>query len=114
MSTQTSSMTPLRVAIIVLTIATALTHIWLIFPDAVFIANGLGYLVLLGALYLPIPQLDRFRSSIRWALIGYTALTIGLWLGFGSRTPIGFINKANELVLITLLLIEARQARRRT
>ncbi len=111
MAAQPHVMTPLRVAIIVATIATALTHISLLFPDVVFILNGLGYLVLLGMLYLPIPQLERFRPLIRWVLIGYTALTIGLWLAFGSRTPVGFVNKANELVLIVLLLLEARQSR---
>lgn len=105
--------TPLRVAIVLLTIATALTHITLVFPDPIFILNGLGYLGLLGALYLPIPQLARYRPQIRWALIAYTALTIVLWLAFGSRILIGYLNKLNELVLLVLLVLEARRERAR-
>jgi hypothetical protein len=100
----------LRVGIIGLAIVTAVIHISLLFPDPVFILNGLGYLALVGALYLPIPMLARWRPYVRWLLIGYTALTILLWLAFGSRTPIAYISKAAELLLIVLLLIEQRRA----
>ena len=41
--------------------------------------NALGYLGLLAALPLPIPQLARFRPITRWALVDYAALTIALW-----------------------------------
>lgn len=100
----------IRAGIIVLTVATALTHISLLFPDPVFILNGLGYLVLLGALYLPIPLLVPYRRQIRWLLIGYTLLTILLWLAFGSRILIGYLNKLNEIVLIALLWLEQRRS----
>lgn len=100
----------IRAGIIALTLATALIHISLLFPDPVFIMNGLGYLGLLGGLYLPLPQLARWRGLIRWGLIGFTALTIVLWLAFGSRIPIAYVDKAIELALIALLLIEARRA----
>ena len=67
---------PLQWGIILLTIATAGIHISLLFPDVLFILNGLGYLTLLAALYLPIPALANYRSLIRWVLMGFTALTI--------------------------------------
>jgi hypothetical protein len=64
--------------IFLLTLATAYIHLFLAlsatpyyglnFGVILFILNGLGYLVLLGALQLPIPQLRRFRSLARWAL----------------------------------------------
>lgn len=101
----------LRYGIILLTLGTAITHISLMFPDPIFILNGLGYLALLAGLYLPFPWLDRWRRQIRWALIGYTALTIVLWLAIGSRIPIAYVNKVNELLLIALLVIEDRRAR---
>ena len=41
----------LRIGIVVLTLATALIHLQLNFPDPVFILNGLGYLTLLAALF---------------------------------------------------------------
>ncbi len=101
---------PLRVGIVLLTLATALIHLQLAFPDPTFILNGLGYLTLLAALYLPIPQVARYRSMVRWALIGYTALTIFLWVLLGARTPIGYVDKIIEILLILLLLIEARRS----
>lgn len=107
---RTTTDTALQAGIVTLTLGTAFTHLQLNFPDPVFILNGLGYLTLLAALYLPMPQLDNYRNLVRWALIGYAALTIFLWVLVGARTPIGYVNKLNELVLIALLLIEARRS----
>ena len=98
----------LRTGIVLLTLGTALIHLQLAFPDPVFILNGLGYLTLLAALYLP--QLARYRNVVRWVLVGYAALTIFLWILIGARTPIGYIDKAMEVALIALLLLEARRS----
>ena len=102
--------TTLRTGIVLLTLGTALIHLQLAFPDPVFILNGLGYLTLLAALYLPIPRVARYRNTVRWVLIGFTALTIFLWILLGARTPIGYIDKAIEVALIALLLLEARRS----
>jgi hypothetical protein len=109
--TNSPASTALRVGIILLTLATALIHLQLAFPDPAFILNGLGYLTLLAALYLPVPRLARYRNTVRWVLIGFTALTILLWVLLGARIPIGYIDKAIEIVLIVLLLLEARRSR---
>jgi hypothetical protein len=101
----------LRIGIAVLTLATALIHLQLNFPDPVFILNGLGYLALLAALFVPIPQIARYRNAVRLVLVGYAALTILLWTLVGARTPIGYIDKGIEVVLISLLLLEARRSR---
>jgi hypothetical protein len=100
-----------RGAIIVLALGTALTHISLLFPDPVFILNGLGYIGLVAALYAPFALLDPWRTQIRWALIGYTLLTITLWVAFGLREPIGYLNKLNELLLLAALIVEQRMLR---
>jgi hypothetical protein len=110
-ASRASTDTALRVGIVLLTLATALIHLQLNFPDPAFILNGLGYLTLLAALYLPIPRMARYRNTARWVLIGYAALTIFLWILLGARTPIGYIDKVIEVALITLLLIEARGSR---
>jgi hypothetical protein len=107
--TETTTPGALRAGIAVLTLATALIHLQLNFPDPMFILNGLGYLVLLAALLLP--SLARYRRLVRWALIGYAALTIFLWLLLGARTPIGYIDKVIEVALISLLLLDARIGR---
>ena len=38
-------------------------------------------------------------------------LTFVLWLAIGLRTPTGYISAADEVVLILLLLLEARDSR---
>ena len=108
-TSRTSTDSALRVGIVLLTLATALIHLQLAFPDLMFILNGLGYLALLAALYLPIPQLAPYRNIVRWVFIGYTALTLTLWLIIGERTAAGFISAAAEVALIVLLLLDARR-----
>ena len=49
-------------------------------PDLLFMLNGLGYLVLLGAYFLPIPFLQSMHKQVRWVLLGYVILTIVAWL----------------------------------
>ena len=58
---------------------------------------------------MPVRRLARHKGTVRWALIGYTALTIALWLLVGARTPIGYADKLIEIALIALLLIEGRR-----
>jgi hypothetical protein len=111
----------LRVGIFVLTLATAIIHLYLAFTAipyfglnfgvVLFILNGLGYLGLLAALQLPIPRLVRFRSAARWALVAYAALTIVLFfLMAPSYEFIGYVDKAIEVALIALLLAEGYTA----
>lgn len=100
----------LQIGIAVMTLGTALIHFRLNFPDPVFILNGLGYLTLLAALFLPVPQLANRRNVVRWVLVGYTGLTIFLWILFGLRVPIGYADKVIEVVLIVLLLLDARRS----
>ena len=112
-STSVSASDPLRIGIILLTVGTALIHLYLGlkgFP--LFILNGLGYLTLLAALTLPIPRVSDYRNLTRWVLVGYAALTIFLWILVGARNSIGYTDKVIELALISLLLIEASRSRR--
>jgi hypothetical protein len=115
-----SSRTSVRlgIGIFVLTLATASIHLYLAFTAIpymglnfgvmLFILNGLGYLGLLAALQLPIPQLSRFRSAARWALIGFAALTIVLFFIMAPEyTILGYVDKAIEAALIALLLADA-------
>ncbi len=110
-SSSTPANAAIRAGIAALTLGTASIHFSLNFPHPVFIMNGLGYLALLAALYLPIPQIARYRNLVRWVLIGYTALVILLWILLGERTIIGYADKAIEVALILLLLLEARRSR---
>ena len=113
----------LGVGIFLLTLATAGIHLYLAltaftfmglnFGVMLFILNGLGYLGLLAALQLPIPQLARFRSAARWALVAFAALTIVLFFVMAPEyTIIGYVDKAIEVALIALLLADAYTAPR--
>ena len=112
MTTQrTSTDNALSICIALLTLATAIVHLQLNFPDPIFILNGLGYLGLLGALYLRVPGIAEYRNVVRLALIGFASLTLFLWIVIGERTAIGYTDKVIEVVLISLLLIQARRSR---
>lgn len=98
-------------AIIGLTFATAFIHFTLLFPDPVFVLNGLGYLVLVGTLYLPVAGLLRYRSQIRWVLMAYTAITIMLWVIMGARSTLAYVDKMIEIALLALLWIDSQSPR---
>lgn len=105
--------TAIRIGVVALTLMAALVHISLLFPDPVFVLNGLGYLALLAALYLPVPRLVPHRRLVRWTLIGYATLTILAWVAIGERTPLGYSTTAGEVALVVLLLMEDRRTRLR-
>ena len=75
-----------------------------------FLLNGIGYLVLVSALYLP--QLRQYQPIVRWLLIIFAALTIVMYFAIsGFRfNPIGVFTKAVEVALIVLLLIDGRRS----
>ena len=128
---------PLPLAICALSGATALIHLWLgavtsvllaTQPElvaslggasaltgmaALFYANGAGYVVLPVALYHPHPALRRHRRAVRWALIGFTALTVVAYFALiqGHFDALGVADKAIEGLLIALLVVEDRRSR---
>lgn len=113
-------MNAIRLGIIILTLATAAAHLRLAFlfpsPDPIFLLNGIGYIGLLAALYLPIRPLVRLRALTRPVLIAYAALTFVLYFvinGF-SFTSFSLADKIIEVVLIMLLLVEGYAGRRAT
>ena len=101
--------------IILFGLATALLHLSL-FSQMGFdpiVLNGLGYLALLGAYFLPIPFFQERRNLVWWALMGYTVLTFVLWIILGDKnfvpgtsSAIGYYAKAAELFLISFLLAD--------
>ena len=94
----------LRIAIVALTLATAQIHLTL--GGMMFTLNAIGYATLAAAMVLPGP-IGRLRWLTRYALIGFTAVAIIGWLAFGARFDVAYIDKAIEVVLIGLLLVES-------
>ncbi len=104
-----------KVTIIMLTSATAWTHIalGLQIPFALLFVNGVGYLVLLTGHYF-VPQLAPYRDHTRDALSAYTGTTI---IGYfatcsvaGMVGPIGVFNKLIEIGLIGALWFDPGSA----
>ena len=75
-----------------------------------FLLNGIGYLVLVTALYLP--ALRQYQPIVRWLLILFTAVTIIMYFAIAGlrMNPVGLLTKAVEIALIVLLLIEGRRS----
>lgn len=102
----------LQIAIILLALATALIHLIVLnirmgHIDIMFTLNGLGFLALLVAYFAPIAIFQKYHSLLRWAFIGYTALTILAWVvitGFNLSDPLALVTKAIEIILIVFLV----------
>ena len=105
--------TAIRIGVVVLTLMAAIVHLSRLFPDPVFILNGIGYLMLLAGLYLPVRWLVPHRRVVRWTLAGYATLTILAWVAIGERTLLGYSTTAGEVALVILLLMENRRMRSR-
>ena len=100
----------IQIGIIALAVVTGIIHITLKFPDPMFILNGLGYLGLTTALFVPLPFLAGRHGLVRYILMGFTLLTILLWVAIGLRTPLGYITKVIELALLALLWLSPKPA----
>ena len=55
-------------------------HIFPHGPDPLFLLNGIGYLGLLGAYFLPIPFFQKRHKLIGLAMMAFAVLTIVAWL----------------------------------
>jgi len=102
----------LQIGIVLLALATAGIHFFLALNSGdtmttvMFTLNAIGYVGLVAALYLRLPILYKYPRLVRFALIGFTLLTIILWAVMGSRTTVGYVTKAIEVLLAVLLFIE--------
>jgi hypothetical protein len=114
MNADSSRMSAVQIGIIILTLATALIHFSLLFPDVMFILNGLGYLALLAAYFLPIDLARKNHNLVRWLFILYTVVTIIAWVMIGDKSwpagALGYVTKLIELVLIVMLVVDGRQS----
>lgn len=116
-----------QIVIVLLVIFTAILHIAAAFdkilfpyPDPLFILNGLGFLGLLGAYFLPIKFFQDRHKLVWWGLFGYIILTIAAWVFiwviqyviiggepfFGHDSIYGVPAKIAEVTLLFLLWSE--------
>ncbi|MGH2455867.1 MAG: hypothetical protein ACRDHD_06380 [Candidatus Limnocylindria bacterium] len=95
----------LTAAIVELTVTTAYIHLSL--GGLLFTLNAAGYLVLALAVAIgaasPHPLIGRFSWLPRLGLAGYTLATIGGYLVMGPFFALGWVAKAIEVAILTLL-----------
>ncbi|MEJ2707756.1 MAG: hypothetical protein P8074_09105 [Anaerolineales bacterium] len=101
---------PIQIGITLLTLATALIHFSLLFPDVLFILNGLGYLTLLAAYWLA----SGYRNIVRLVLLGFVLVTILAWVAIGDKSwpagALGYLTKGIEVILVGLLLVDRQRS----
>jgi len=97
-------------AVILLTLATSFIHFSLLFPDPLFILNGLGFLALLVLYYLPANLTLKYHNLIHSVFIGYTIITILAWIAIGNKSwpagTLGYITVIIEIALVILLFLD--------
>jgi hypothetical protein len=100
------------IAIVALTLSTAYIHLTL--GGLLFTLNAIGYagfaLAMIVIATVPHPLVRRFDWMPRAGLAGYTATTIGAYLVFGPYFGLGWIAKAIEVAILTLLLADVLRA----
>jgi hypothetical protein len=107
--------------IIISSLTTAYLHISLYSDFGYFdwvVLNGFGSIALLAAYFLPIPFFQKRHTTILWAMLGYTVLTILLWIVFGDKTflfettsAIGYYAKTAELFLLAFLFSDLQKSK---
>jgi len=91
-------------ATVELTLTTAYIHLSL--GGILFTLNAIGYAILgalLAATALPHPLISRFSWLPRIGLAAFTAVTIGAYLVIGPYFILGWVAKAVEVAVLTLL-----------
>jgi hypothetical protein len=103
----------LYILLMIAVVITAIVHLslgsdFLTNPgDIMFLLNGIGYIVLTVLFIFPIAWTQPYHEIIRWVLVGYTVLTIILWVVMnGKIEPVGIITKLSELAIIVILIID--------
>ena len=110
---------PVRIGVILLTLATAGIHLYLFLIEGflgsgvmlpiyqlLFVGNFLGYVTLVVALYF-VPPLARFRPVLRVLLIAMATASIISYFYVGVIDTTGNVDKTIEVLLISLLTVDA-------
>lgn len=115
---------PLTPVVVLLTLLTAAGRLYLgraFFTEGVGGGNGLdatyvmeaaGFVVLLTAVYAPLPFLPRDRLGMRFLLGAYALATLAAYLvieSAGDWTPVGIGTVVLDLLLIAALILEGRR-----
>jgi len=114
----------LRLAVIVLTVFTALVHLYLGATSVgdsqmrnlgiLWLLDGIGYLVLLGGVLKITPVLKDREALAHYLLMGFAVLTIFAWVFMSgiltedAQHPLAFPDKIVEVLLIAATFMHLR------
>lgn len=118
-----TSLSPVRIGVILLALATAGVHLYLFLIEGflgsgtmlpiyqlLFVGNFLAYVTLASALYL-VAALARFRPVVRALLIAIAVASIISYFYVGVTDTTGNVAKIIEVSLIALLTVDAGMVR---
>ena len=101
-----------RILIVVLTLITAVIHVYFYTTDpkggllfTMFLLNAIGYIGLLGLLYLPLGLPATLHRLVRPFFIGYTILTILLYIIISASSGIWSFPWAPVAKVVEVLLV---------
>ena len=101
---------PLQIAIWVFGLAAILAHGLLQRPTPLFLPVGLLYVIVLAALYVPLPGLAGARPWLRWLLIVVAVLNVIGWiLQVPAPQVVRFVVPLIEVALAVLVFLETQQ-----
>jgi predicted flap endonuclease-1-like 5' DNA nuclease len=101
---------PLQVVIVLLGLAAILLHLLLGLPPQLSVPVGLVYVVLLAAMYLPLPGLSSARPWLRWVLLVFAVMNaIGWIIQISQPSLIRFAAPLVEIGLTILVFLESQQ-----
>jgi hypothetical protein len=104
-----SKLSAAQITILILGLITAFVHFGLFVRSGavIMLLNSLGYLGLLVLYFVRFDFLPLKREWIRWAFIGFTAITfVAFFASWGMKSfsqPLGLVTKLVEAVLIFML-----------
>ncbi len=120
-------MKALRIAVIVLVLATAVVHLYLFWMGLArgrlswvqygFLVNGISYLVLLGGLLLALPAREPLPQVAHYLLMAFAAGSIAAWVVINRGRfllDLSVFDKAVEVLLIVALALHLRLVPRRS
>ena len=101
---------PLQIAIVLFGLAAILLHLLLELPPQLSIPVNLVYVLLLAAMYLPIPGLASARPWLRWVLILFAMVNVIGWIVQISQPQlIRFAAPLVEVGLAILVFLESQR-----
>ena len=107
--------------VVALGLITAAIHFYLV-PDefdkgatgygTLFILTGVGYVVALALIYLPITAFAPFRALGRILIVGIAVAAIIAYVSLGYFDTLGWVTKGIELALVLAVGADAASAKR--